>query len=250
MRKTVSVLSICGALIAAPALAQDMGGEGRSWTTGGVAIASSSIYDGADTQLRVLPSGLLRFGRFSVGARAVAFTFWGDGQTGADLILTPRFKPYDMTDSPALAGMDRSFSIDMGLAFRTEIAPGTQLQARVVQEVTGEHDGQQVDLSVTQELSGFALPVSVYGGATWQSPELSEFLYGVRPAEALVGRPAYAPGSTFTPYVGLSLRVPINDRLSLFGSVEARFLDDAITLSPIVVEDTALSARLGVSFTF
>jgi outer membrane scaffolding protein for murein synthesis (MipA/OmpV family) len=42
----------------------------------------------------------------------------------------------------------------------------------------------------------------------------------------------------------------VGEAASVFGAVQARFLDDAITASPIVSEDRALSATLGVSFSF
>lgn len=244
MRMILAPLA-AAAVAATPALAQDTG-----WSAGLIGIASPSIYAGADTDLRLVPNVTFRGDGFAVGTGGLSFTLFGDRESGIDLVLTPRFAPYDSSDSAALAGMERDFTADAGLAFRAGFASGTRFDGRILQEVTGEHDGQEVDLRLSQSLLDAGLPVEVFGGVTWQSAELSAFLYGVRAAEAVAGRPAYAPGETVTPYLGVGTRFPVGEAASVFGAVQARFLDDAITASPIVSEDRALSATLGVSFSF
>ena len=75
-------------------------------------------------------------------------------------------------------------------------------------------------------------------------------MYGVTGAEALIGRPAFDPGATTSPYIGMNASLPVSSRVRVFGTVQADFLDPAITDSPIVTEDATLSLGVGIQFSF
>jgi outer membrane protein len=146
--------------------------------------------------------------------------------------------------------MDRDFTVDAGLAYSYAFGTGTIVQARLLQEITGEHDGQEIDLQLRQNLMDFGLPFGIMAGARWESADLANYLYGVRAAEAIVGRPAYAPGDSIVPYIGIGTRIPLGDRFSISGGVRAEFYGSDVTNSPIVEDDMAITGTLGLTLRF
>lgn len=248
--RSVSPLAVIAALgICTSAVAQDEGGR-DGWSVGAIGIVSVSPYEGDDTQTILVPNVAFRSGPLSFSARGINYTAYEGSRDSIDLFLASRFEPYDSSDSPALTGLDRDFSLDLGLAYSLTLNSGTVLRAAVQQEVTGEHDGQEVDFRLSQRLGTRSLPVGVFAGATWRSEDLSNFLYGVGDTEAIAGRPAFDTGATVSPYIGVGTRVPLGDSFSLTGSLRAEYLGRDIRDSPIIDNSTTISATLGLTFDF
>jgi outer membrane protein len=241
----IAVAMVAGAVV--PATAQD---APEGWSVGIGALSTSSPYVGEDVQTRVLPSLTYRNGPFSIGATGLSYSVLDQGNARFDLVLAPRFSTLDDPDSPALDGIDRDFTLDAGLRYTLSLPSGTGLRASLLQEITGEHEGQEFDLRATQSLGSFGVPVSFYAGASWRSAGLSDYLYGVFPSEAAPGRPAYSTGDTITPYIGVSGFIPLSENWAVIGRMQADFLGGDITDSPIVEDDTVISATVGVGFRF
>lgn len=213
-------------------------------------IGSTSIYPGGSPSFIPIP----QFGRnadeITVGESAIRLRAFENDQHRLQAVISPRFSPYDSGDDPILTGLDRPFSLDLGASYTFSTPFNFHISATALAEVTDQHDGQQFELRATQSFSGFGLPVAVYGGVTYRTDGLSQYLYGIAPSEAIAGRPAYDPGDTSTPFVGLSTLFPLTDRLSVTGAVRADFYPDAVTNSPIVDTSTRFSGTLGVLFEF
>ncbi|WP_366111309.1 MipA/OmpV family protein [Aestuariivita sp.] len=154
----------------------------------------------------------------------------------------------DSSDAAALDGLDREVTLDIGGQVDYRFGPGTTVFLRAVTEVTGEHDGSEATLGVRQPLPLGNVPVFLGAGVTWQSGELSQYAYGVLPTDT--GFAAYAPGDVTIPYLNIGTSIPLSDNLSLVGNLRAEFLPDAIRDSPIVDEDIAVGAIVGLSFRF
>ena len=222
----------------------------QGFSAGLAAGVSSSPYVGEDDELGAVPFLSYQGNGFSVGTNGVSVTVLNPPSGQLEAVLTPRFSALSDPDSSALQGIDRDITADIGLRYTWSLAPETEVRATLLQEVTGEHDGQEADLQITQSLIAGRLPMQVFAGATWRSEELSEYMYGVLPGEAQAGRPAYAPGSTIVPYIGASAAFPLSDSTSLFGAVRAEFLQDAITDSPIIDDSASVGVQLGLRFAF
>ncbi|MEM9756547.1 MAG: MipA/OmpV family protein, partial [Pseudomonadota bacterium] len=227
-----AVVLVCGAMGA-----QAQTPEG--WSIGLIGVGSTSPYVGEETTGQILPFLSYRTEQFAVGLDGASYTFLDTGGTEASAILRPRFAGID-DDVAELAGIDRDLTLDFGLGLGFDAAPGLRFKGYAVQEITGQHQGQEISLRVEHQVAG--LPLAVYAGADWQSAELTEYLFGVRPGEAIAGRPAYAPGAAVTPFIGVRGFLPLSDRSALVGGIEVRQFGDAITDSPIVDEDGTISA--------
>jgi outer membrane protein len=244
MKQAVLIAAVLCA--ASPALAQD-GADG--WSAGLIGAYGTSPYIGQDDGAGIAASLQYRAGRFTIGTGGLSYSIIDDGSRRLDALLLPRFTALDAPGG-VLAGIDRDVTADIGLRYAVTQPGGTVLGGTFRQEITGEHDGQEIDLRASQRLGGDGPPITAYAGATWRSGGLSEYLYGVLPGEAAVGRPAYDPGATLTPYLGVSAAFPLNDRWSLVGGVRVDMLGDAITDSPIVDDGTVYSANFGVNLQF
>lgn len=219
----------------------------EGWRVGIVTGVGTSPYLGEDVSTTAVPFLSYSTDRFSIGANGGQFQVYETPTHSLDLVLTPRFTPYD--DATAeLAGMDRDITLDFGASLDVDLSQTLGISATALQEITGEHEGQEVDFRLSHRSN--AMPLTFYAGATWQSAGLSEYLYGVRAGEAAVGRPAYAPGAVLTPYVGISTALPVGDRAVILGTIEARQFGDRVTDSPIINETGSTRASVGVAFQF
>lgn len=233
--------------LALPASAQD--GPAGLYGGGFVGL-STDPYVGESTSATGIPIIGYRGDTFSIGTDGAFATVMEGERAEVEVFLRPRFFALIDPDAPELAGIDRDITLDAGIGYSLDLSDRTSFDVSVAQEITGEHDGQEVDLRLTRGLAMGGLPIGVYAGATWRSSELSSFLFGVRPGEAIAGRPAYALGATTTPYVGINTSIPLSQSTRLFGGVQADFLSREVEDSPIVDDGTTFSLGLGIQFSF
>lgn len=243
------VFYVCLGLMALPASAQDAP-QGVSL---GIGLAAANGYlIGEDTQALALP--ILRYdsAAFSVGfPDGLRMTVFENEALRFSAVVTPRLSAIALSDAAELDGIDRALTADGGVQLDVNLAASrTRLTLRAVGELTDEHRGQEVSLGVTQALPVGGMPVLLGAGLSWQSTELTSYLYGVGTDEATPGRAAYAPGDVVIPYVSIGTMVPVSDHVRLVANLKAEFLPDAVSKSPIIDEDVSVGAFLGLSFSF
>ncbi len=157
---------------------------------------------------------------------------------------------FDASDSPALAGMsepDMVASLGFVGSFQTDFA---EVELVAVNDVTGEHDGQKIELHVKTMLpfqGAFFIPEIT---ATYLSEEVTDYYYGVSAAESRPDRPTYSPDQAVNIKIGLLVRYPLFKGLNLIGMVENTWYDQAITDSPLVGEESRFLATVGILYTF
>lgn len=229
-----------------PAAAQPPGPDRLRWSLGLAVISSPEPYVGADDELLVVPALNLSYKRFAFrGIFASYRLLERDGFT-VEATLRPRFQGYEVDDSPALAGLrDRSKSADLGLTVGWE-GERIGVQLTPLTDFLGRSGGQELGLELYLPLEFGRLRLQPRAGGVWQSADLVDYYYGVRPAEARPGRPAYAAGSTTA---GLLAVYPWR-RWILQGFVRFEQLGGEIEESPIVDRTRAVTAFAGASYSF
>ena len=244
--RSITALVALSAVLAGSATAQQAGG----FSYGLMGYASDSAYVGDGSGPRVWP--LLRYESptFSIGTDGLRLTLRDRAPVRIEGVMSPRFTGLSDPDAPELAGIDRDITADVGVTLRYSLGTGTALTATVLQEVTGQHDGQEVRLGGQARLGAGPVPLTFGAGVSWKSEELTNYLYGVGADETASGRPAYTPGDSLTPYISISGGMPVGQNMAVIGGMRADFLDDAATDSPIVEGDVAVSGRVGVVFQF
>lgn len=235
------------ALVVPQAMAQDT--ERHGFSFGPAGLFSTDPYIGQEDGARFIPILRYESQNWRIGTDGAGVGLYQRDAFSADAVILPRFSALP-DDSDELDGIDRDFTLDGGLSLDYALSDRTKLTARVLQELTGEHDGQEVDLLVRSNVISGPVPLSIAGGMSWKSEGLGSYLFGVEKDEATDDRPAYDVDSSVTPFVTFSSGYAFNDSVRLIGSVRVEFLPDEVTNSPIIEDDTITSGFVGVQLSF
>ena len=65
------------------------------------------------------------------------------------------------------------------------------------------HDGQEIDLTYRYRFDFGDWMISPFATFSWLDDDITGYYYGVSPAEATPGRPAYAPDAAFNTEFGI-----------------------------------------------
>jgi len=217
-------------------------------SAGLAAVTSPSPYaDVDDPPVTLVPVVNFSFDRFYLRGLEAGYRLTDTETLSVSAVVQPRFQSFKAGDSPALAGMaSRRRTAEAGL--RGELKKGPwAFSLRGVTDLLGRHHGQVVTADVSFRWGGPLLTVRPSAGIQWQSRDFVDYYYGVHPAEARAGRPAYTGKAAFNPFVGASARVRLGKRWGLFALVRHHWLDGGITDSPIVDSRTDRSGILGIT---
>lgn len=170
---------------------------------------------------------------------AVVGEFLGDG--------------YESGDSNYLRGMsdrDPSFGLGGHVIWKpTDLG----LKLTAVTDVAGNSEGSQVRGEMFYTMSSGPWHLKPMAAVVWQSEDYNNYYYGVKAREAIpgIGRFAYSADSDFNYRLGATLVYRQNNSPWMF-LLGARydFLGDEIDDSPIVSEDTELTAVAGFGYSF
>ncbi|MDY6982555.1 MAG: MipA/OmpV family protein [Pseudomonadota bacterium] len=144
---------------------------------------------------------------------------------------------------------DRDFALNGGIEF-LYISPWGDVQAQLLSDVSGTHDGQEAWLSWSHPWYTRSNEFTLTFGAEWKSSDLVSYYYGVRPGESFPGRPMYTGGSGTNGFIRFAARHAFSERWHLVGMVEREFLSSAISNSPIVDETKVDTFFAGLYFNF
>jgi len=224
--------------------------EKSKFFVGAGAVISSKPYEGIRSKVYGVPilgyeGERLYLRGISGGYRLLMYKGWSVGP-----MLRPRFEGYEASDSPVLSGMDdRKRTLDGGvdLSWRTDWG---LLSTVFLTDLLGEHDGQEVEISYTALFAYAGFDFVPSAGLRWRSGDVVDFYYGVRADEARPGRPAYTPEATLTPVVRLAVRRKLSRHWGLLLGFQYEWLDDEISDSPIVEDNTILSLLVGAAYAF
>lgn len=259
------LLSLAVASAALPALAQDAPAL-PLWELGAVGLTvAQQAYPGASVRVHrglALPyliyrGEFLRADRGGAGIRAVRTpTFEVDiGAAGSfgfrsDEIAVRRGMP------------DIGTLIQAGPRLKWNIGPGpangrwrAEFPLRGVLDLDHQlvHKGMAFEPELIFERntpSGWSYSTSI--GAVWGDRRLADTFYGVAPAQALVGRPAYrAEGGLITWRLAASFSRQLSPDWRLFGFARVDSVASAANeASPLVQQRTGTSVGLGLTYTW
>ncbi len=226
--------------------------SGVRWSLGLGVISAPRPYVGARNSTRLVPLLELYYKRvFVQGIRAGA-RLVQQGPVSLDAIVGPRFAGYEEGESSYLTGMDeRKQSLDAGLALGWN-RPRYGALLSVRRDLSGHSEGTQIsfDVSMREAALGGRLRLQPALGIEWEDAATVDYYYGVRPAEARPGRPAYPGTSTLNYSASMLLLYGLTDHISLTSIVRLRLLGDEITSSPLVDRDLSYFGLAGLSYRF
>ncbi len=157
---------------------------------------------------------------------------------------------YDPEDSDYVEGMDEIGTLYYA-GFQLEAVLGNwEARLEPLQDISGEHDGQEVGLSLfyNKIFAGFELRPEL--NLTWMSSDTVDYFYGVSGKEARPDRPVYSPGSSFEVGIGMMVQKPITESFTTVALFEVSTVGGEIKDSPLVDSDYAVEGALGVMYSF
>jgi outer membrane protein len=157
---------------------------------------------------------------------------------------------YDSDDSDYFEDMDELGTLyGVGLKCETNYA-GWKAKLEFKQDVSGEHDGQEVELALGYPWMAGGFEFQPTLSATWLSEKTVDYFYGVSAKEAKSDRPAYSPGASYEIGAELMILRPLFGNFTVVGIVEISSFGNNITDSPLVDEDYEIEGVLGIMYTF
>jgi outer membrane protein len=216
-------------------------------------VVAESVFKGEDTEETIFPVIAYESGDFSIDPEGAAYRLMGSEDSAYSLFagLGISGDSYSSSDADVLKGMSRRHDgVDLGVGLEFGIGPGS-VAASISQDISGNHKGQQAELSyeITMPINQY-LVVQPSAALSWQSKDYVDYYYGVRANEATVSRAVYKGDSTVNSSVGLGLIIPINKQWRIVNQLGYTWLGDGITDSPLVGRDEAWNAVIMTTYTF
>ena len=256
--KLTTVLLVLSASLSASAQnaapAQPAATPARDWklSVGAGAVVKSSAYKGLhDPEFTAIPVIQASYDRFFVTGLEGGAMLYQDDKLEFSVRGRWNFEGYDAGESSALTGMaDRDGTMEAGLSAEYDFG-FLKTSLTFWQDLLGEHDGQQGIWTIKRTyVPAERFYLTPFASLVWESKNYADHYYGVRAVEAVAGRPAYNPGSSFNYRAGLDLVHVIDKQWSVRVAGYAEFLDSDIRNSPIVDRAYGVGAFSGVTYSF
>lgn len=253
-RLLISFLVLIGLLLAgSPARADQENGSPipkNGFTLGFGLNDTNPGYVGYNHQLTPFPFFSYRNGRFFLAGISAGYVVARNSGYSLSLMVRPRYLRLKASDSPQLAGMTtRQISLDGG-AVLSVFGQAGRLNLGLFHDLLDRNDGTEANLGYSYPIRLRTWTLSPGVGITWESTSLTNYYYGVSPAESLPTRPAYSPGAATNSYVRLGLSIPLTERWRFFSQLRYTRFSAVIQQSPIVDVSHSLSATVALAYTF
>jgi outer membrane protein len=227
---------------------------GGQLTIGVGVVAEREIYRDVDSEIEPVPLMRYENGPFELQAYdgiGASFRVFGTEHFAISVIGSLDMEEgYDPDDSDFLEGMDKLHTLyGAGVALEA-VYNGWEVELDFLQDLSGEHDGQEVELGLGYRWWMLGTEWRPAVNVTWMSEEVVDYFYGVSDREARPNRPAYSPKSGFEYSAQLVIERPFGENFSLVGMVEIATFDSEIKDSPLVDEDYEIGGAIGVTYTF
>jgi MipA family protein len=216
------------------------------WSFGAMTIVRDTPYARADNDTLLVPLLQYEGERVYFRGLSLGWRLPPQGPVQVDLIARARLDGFKAKDSPVFAGMaTRQRSIEVGAAASTAAGPG-RIEFAAFTDALDRSGGQELDLMWRGDFGRGPLRLQPEAGLRWQSRDLVDYYFGVRPQEATATRPAYRAGSALVPRLALSSLVPLSGGWSLFARVSVDRLPGSIEDSPLVDRASERRAFIGL----
>ena len=232
-------------LLPCSSLAEDSG----KFSVGIAYINGSSIYSNTKTSRIIMPSLSYETDKININVQnGFTYKIINNQSTKFNISLAPNFKPYSSNDSNDLIGMERNMYIDGLISASRELSRGLSAKLDVGTELTGRFNGSTANVSLNQFIPINSVPFIFSLGSRWYDQKRANYLYGVYSTEATGLRAKYELNNVFVPYISINTFYSISENTRFFAGLNANFLSNEITNSPIVSKKNKMSVIMGLTY--
>ena len=212
-------------------------------------INGSSVYSNTKTSRVMLPSLAYETDKININAQnGFTYKIINSQSTKFNVSFAPNFKPYSSNDSNDLIGMERNMYVDSLISVSRELSRGLSARLGVGTELTGRFSGSTANVSLSQFIPINSVPVIFSLGSRWYDQKRANYLYGVYSTEATGLRANYELNSVFVPYISINTFYSISENTRFFAGLNANFLSNEISNSPIVSKKNKMSVIMGLTY--
>ncbi|PTT79589.1 hypothetical protein DBR42_21075 [Pelomonas sp. HMWF004] len=247
----VAVLAALAPLASQAQAAGDAEGAGDSrWGAGLLVMPEVKPYRGVDDKTVVWPMVTFENRWVRVFGPGLEVKLGRSGALSYGLTVAYAREGYEADDAAELAGMEeRKASVWVGGRVNWQ-AGWASLSADWSGDAMGHSKGQKLRLGAERRFAVGEFGLTPRLTATWLDSKYVDYYYGVRAAEASVGRAAYTPGSTVNTELGLRVDYRLAAQQTVFADVGVTALGSAIKQSSLVDRSTVPTVRLGYLYRF
>lgn len=209
-----------------------------------------NLYYGEHLSLNLV--GQLNNERVFYGKTNTGFVSVGgsSGLAGGDsLEVDPTDEPLQEPERAEYEVADRNHAYEAGIEAILDGDWG-QLQVSFLQDITNQHGGQRADLVVSQTHIWKRWLIQPSVGLSWKSNALADYYFGVEADESISTIPEYEAGASTNLLTSILFNYAIKPDLFWGLAVKYEKMDNNIADSPIVVEDSVLTAYTGIKYRF
>jgi outer membrane protein len=208
-------------------------------------------YRGMKTRTRVLPLLIYENRWVSVALPTVDLKLGHTGPVSWRLRTRFGFDGYQAKDSAFLAGMARrKESLWLGSAAIWDAGPLGELSVEAVADALGHSKGRVFALQYEKRFEFGDLAVTPRAGLRGVDQKYVDYYFGVRPTEALTGRPVYVGDSATQVEAGLRLAYATGKNEMLFADLSGLKLGRPVENSPLVARRYQASVFAGWLYRF
>lgn len=239
-------LPLCTAALLSAGAALAQPSTDPSWSLGLGVSVKQSAYAGMGTSTTVIP--LLGYENRWLRLAGPVLDVKLPLQAPLTVALRARYAlddGYEPDDAPVLRGMDeRKSGVWLGahVVWRGSLA---DLGAEWLADASGHSRGQRVRLSAEKTWRMGPVGLTPRLAVHWNDHASVDYYYGVRPGEALPGRPAYSASSATHAELGLRTTYSWAPPHAAYLDLGTTRLGRAVRHSPLVDRSSETALRLG-----
>jgi len=250
--------ALLGAGSSAWAQGQPAAGEGIDaprWAVGLGASVRQLPYRGAERKTTGLPllyyeNAWLRFAGVGAEFKLLRQGFGSEQAITGGLKLKYEDNGYESDDAFVLRGMQERKGGFWGGATAAWHNPVANVSVEWLTDLSGHSKGQKALLQLDRRIGFGALTLTPRVQGQWMDSKYVDYYFGVRAAEALPDRAAYAGSSAWTTEAGLRVDYALTAQHMVFMDLSTTRLPDEIKLSPIVGRSNLSRVSAGYMYRF
>jgi MipA family protein len=232
------------------------GPQGTQWGLGIGVLAKQDAYKGIKRETMVVPllrfeNEYVEFGGLELEVKLPSLRLGEGSRITFGIVGEVELSGYKVKDAPILAGMaERKGGLWVGAKSEWE-NEFVNLSVGWAADASGNSKGRKFSLGVEKEWHlGRHTMVTPYVTAHWLDKKYVDYYYGVRAAEATVGRAAYVGERGLNVDIGLRTLYQFDEHQSMMLDVSITRLAKQIKASPLVGRSSTNQVIVGYLYSF
>jgi outer membrane protein len=145
---------------------------------------------------------------------------------------------------------ERKYAIDAGVQLNVYVGDFGMIRAEYMHDVSNVYKGDNALIEYIHQQPAGQWLLGGTVGLKYKSADLTDYYYGIDASDDVHSIFHYKGTSGIQPYVKISAIYPVSEKWQLITLARWSKLDDGMTDSPVVEEDSASTLYTGVSYAF